>query len=73
MTTITCTGARPRFLGGLLAIAEAARRRFEAARARARDREVLRRFADMDDSLLADIGLTRGDLARIARDTGVSL
>ncbi|MBP7243022.1 hypothetical protein [Amaricoccus sp.] len=70
MATTTLPAPKPRFFGGLVGLIEALRRRIAAANARARDRDILRRFAEMDDSLLADVGLTRDDLKRIAREVG---
>lgn len=37
-----------------------------------RNRHVANRLADLDDYLLDDIGLTRSDIERILRDTGIA-
>lgn len=71
--TTTHAGAAPRpgFLGALLALVEAARRKAAAARAAAARRETLRALAQMDASLLADIGLTREDVFRLSQEEGM--
>lgn len=73
MAVTGCSDRPPRIRGGLAAMIEALRRRMEARRAMDREREIIRRFAGLDDSLLADMGLRREDIVRIARETGVRL
>lgn len=73
MTTQAGAAPRPGFLGALLALIDALRRKAEARKAAAARRATLRDLARMDARRLSDIGLTPDAVARLALKEGMRL